>query len=208
MRNRIKSGKIILVRHGMPSLSRDCSLTPAEYERWWAQYDESGLADGERPPDELVDAARFANHLYSSTARRAQETAGWISNGQPVESDNIFIEAALPKPPLPFLRLGPSNWGWVSRSFWFLGYSPNHEGHMAAMWRAFAAAGRLSEAANGGGDVVMCGHGYFNYMINVALRGKGWQCVYNGGSAYWSWRKYVRRETGQTISRQLLPSRR
>lgn len=190
VRNSVKSGKIITVRHGMPSLSRECTLTPAEYERWWAKYDESGLADGERPSDQLLEAAQSAHQLYASTLRRAQETAGWIANGRSIDIHEIFVEAPLPKPPLPFLRFGPDNWGWISRSFWFLGYSPNLEGHIEAMSRASAAADRLIESARRG-DVVMCGHGYFNWMINVALRCKGWQLVYNGGNSYWAYREFV-----------------
>ena len=193
VRDRTEYGKIILVRHGEPSLSRDCVLTPAQYEDWWARYDESGLARGQKPPSALLGALNGASRVFSSTLRRARETAGVLADGRDVRSDGIFVEAPLPRPPLPFLKFGPDNWSRISRSLWFFGYSPGLESHFAAISRARAAADRLIDAAANGGDVLLCAHGYFNWMINLALRWKGWQCIHNDGNSYWGRREFVRR---------------
>jgi len=193
VREAVKPGRIIVVRHGRPNLSRNCLLTANEYEAWWRAYDESGLANGERPPDRLVALAREAHHIYSSTLPRAHETAKTLANGRDVKIDELFVEVPLPRPPLPLVRCNPTNWGWIARTFWTLGYSPGLEGVVDAARRANEAADRLIEVASAGGTVLLCAHGFMNWMVSVALRGKGWRRIYNGGFAYWSWREFERR---------------
>ncbi len=183
-------GRIIIVRHGRPSLSRDQVLTADEYMGWWRQYDASGLAEGERPPDRLVELARDSHHIYSSTLRRAQETAQYLAPGRDVKTDQLFVEVPLPRPPLPMMRCGPTHWGWISRTFWTLGYSPDSEGVIDAFKRANQASDRLIGTAIAGDNVLVCAHGFFNWMVSVTLRNKGWRPVYNDGYTYWSWREF------------------
>ena len=41
------------------------------------------------------------------------------------------------------------------------------------------------------GDVLLCAHGYLNWMIDRKLRGSGWRRAgREGGNHYWSWRIY------------------
>ncbi len=190
LREAVTPGRIIVVRHGRPGLSRDCTLSSDEYERWWAQYDASGLADGECPPERLVDLARNAHHIYSSTLRRAQETAERLAWGREVKTDRLFVEVPLPKPPVPMVRCGPTHWGCISRVLWTIGYSPEIESVAEAFRRADKASERLIDTASAGGNVLLCAHGFFNWMVSMALRNKGWQRVYNGGHTYWSWREF------------------
>lgn len=193
MRQNVKHGWIITVRHGRPHLSREVTLTAMEYEQWWAQYTVSGLAPGECPSEQLMEQAARADHLLSSGLRRAKETANSVGPGREVISDPIFNEAPLPRPPVPFVRLRPGHWGFISRAFWVIGYSRGEESHLAAIRRANLAANRLIEYASTGGNVLLCAHGYFNWMVNFMLRLKRWRRTYNGGSKFWAWRQYHRR---------------
>lgn len=185
-------GRIITARHGRPNLSRDGRISAKDFGAWWAQYDESGLAPDEAPPPSLIDLASQATTILSSTLPRAIETARQATRGaRKVPADPMFIEAPLPPPPVPFLKLSPTSWGVISRSFWFLGYAPaGIETHAQAWRRVDEIADRLiGHAAQG--DVLLCAHGYLNWMIDRKLRGSGWRRAgREGGNHYWSWRVY------------------
>ncbi len=186
------TGRIITARHGRPDLSRDLKITAQEYGDWWAQYDASGLHADERPPQGLVELAQGAKTILSSTLPRAIETARHATGAvREVPADSIFVEAPLPPPPVPFLKLRPGTWGVISRSFWFWGYAPaGVETHLEAWGRVRNITARLAEHAEKG-DVLLCAHGYLNWMIDRRLKKEGWTLVErNGANHYWSWRIY------------------
>lgn len=193
MRQDVKLGWIVTVRHGRPNLSRDMTITAREYGDWWATYTISGLAENERPSDALLAVAKDADHLLTSGLRRAKETMEMLADNPDYTSDEIFNEAPLPPPPVPFIKLRPGTWGAISRAFWFIGFSGGQESHLQAIKRANTAANRLIEYASTGGNVLLCAHGYFNWMMNVALKLKRWRRTYNGGHHFWSWRQYFKR---------------
>lgn len=188
------SGRIITVRHGRPDLARDMRITSAQYGEWWAQYDASGLHADERPPQALIDFAAKANLVLSSSLPRAVETAAWATGGaREVPADPLYMEAPLPPPPVPFIKLRPGTWGVVSRTFWILGYAPEGvESHMASWGRVREITGRLADFAREG-DVVLCAHGFLNWMIDRRLRKEGWARIDRAGrNHFWSWRVYER----------------
>lgn len=186
------TGRIITVRHGRPNLSRDLRISSREYGNWWARYEESGLHPDQAPPADLVALARCAPTVISSTLPRAVETAREVTGGRPdVPADPMFVEAPLPPPPVPVLSLRPGQWGVISRAFWVFGYSPEGmETHREAWRRVDRITDRLKTLADGG-DVLLCAHGYLNWMIDRRLRRSGWRRVQRDrGNDYWSWRIY------------------
>ncbi|MEM9014047.1 MAG: histidine phosphatase family protein [Pseudomonadota bacterium] len=192
------TGRIITARHGKPNLSRDKRIFAHEYGDWWARYDESGLHPDERPPEALVRLAQNAETVLSSTLPRAIETARHVTGvARTAPSDAIFVEAPLPPPPVPFLKLRPGTWGVISRSFWFWGYAPKGvETHPQSWRRVRQISTRLAEIAENG-DVLLCAHGYLNWMIDHQLRRDGWSRVErSGGNNYWSWRIYEQPRAG------------
>lgn len=186
------TGRIITARHGRPNLSRDVRITAADYGDWWARYDASGLHPDERPPQSLVDLASTAATVFSSTLPRAIETALQATQGgREVPADPLYVEAPLPPPPVPFLKLSPGQWGVISRFFWVFGYAPKGvETHAEAWARVDRAIERLTRET-AGGDVLLCAHGYFNWMLDKRLRSLGWRRASREGSnRFWSWRIY------------------
>ncbi len=185
-------GRIITARHGRPNLSRDIRITAKDFGAWWAQYDESGLHPDEAPPQRLIDLSSKATTILSSTLPRAIETARHATRGEKeVPADPIYVEAPLPPPPVPLLKLSPTTWGVISRSFWFLGYAPGGvESHREAWARVDEIANRLADYASRG-DVLLYAHGYLNWMLDRKLRASGWRrAEREGGNHYWSWRIY------------------
>ncbi|MGE3302534.1 MAG: histidine phosphatase family protein [Hyphomonadaceae bacterium] len=185
----VKPGVIVLARHGKPVGDRRTRIDWRAYEDWWAEYDRSGLADGETAPEDLVAEARGADVIFASPLPRALATAEAVAGGRPVVQDPIFVEAALPPPPIWGKRT-PRTWGVWARMAWWLGRAAGRETREAAELRAEAAAATLTARALRGDNVLLLGHGWFNRMIRPVLKRQGWRCVRDGGDDYWSFRRY------------------
>ncbi len=185
------AGTVILVRHGRPALAWSGRLDARGWDGWWAAYNRSGLAEGQVPPDGLIEVTENARLRFSSPLPRAVQTARALFGPAPFRVDPVFVEAPLPAPRWPsWVRLSPTFWGIVTRLAWLAGYAGQGESYSMARARARLAAERLSQATLEckGGPVVLCAHGWFNRMIQGALGTQGWICTYNGGNRYWSWR--------------------
>jgi len=77
--------------------------------------------------------------------------------------------------------------------FWILGYAPeDYEGVAPAWARVVDIADQLVEASQEG-DVLLCAHGYLNWMIDRELRKRRqWDLVARDrGNDFWSWRAYL-----------------
>lgn len=190
------SSMIVTARHGRPNVDRSVKITAREYGFWWANYDKTGLAPDQEPPQSLIDIASEAEVVLCSTLPRAIETADKVVSGaRIVPQDAMFVEAPLPPPPFfpDLIKLTPTTWGVISRIFWFLGYAPHGvENHAKARKRVRLVADRLiKEVEKADGDVLLCAHGYLNWMIHRVLIKRGWELVdHQGGNDYWSHRAY------------------
>ncbi len=186
------SGAIILARHGEPALSRHVRLTSADYRRWWADYEEGGLKGGQAPPSPLAALAARADVVLTSTRRRAIESAEALAPGRACSREPSLIEAPLPPPALPrFVRLSPRVWGFLARLWWwFFDHHLGEERRVTAEARAEQEAKRLISLAEGGREVLVVAHGFFNSMIGRALKRNGWRCVDDQGYRYWCARRF------------------
>ena len=185
-------GRIITARHGRPDLARDMRMPSSEYGAWWAKYDASGLHPDEAPPEELIEIAAKAETIVSSTLPRAIEPAQQLTRGaRTVPADALFVEAPLPQPPVPFLKLRPGAWGVVSRGFWLMGFTPPGVESNRQAWERVARVSEYLRDAAAEGDILLCAHGWLNYMLDRQLKRDGWKRTEGGrGNHYWSWRVY------------------
>lgn len=187
-----RAGAIILARHGRPALDRTETMGWRGFEAWWDRYDAGGLAANQTPPDDLVAAAQEADVVMASPLRRSQETAARVAGDKPVAVDPVFLEAPLPPPPLPGLRMRPGVWSVMARIAWWLGLSRGRESRIAAEHRADRAVDAVVAHADQGAVVLVCAHGWFNRMMRPVLLARGWRCVRDGRDRYWSHRRYER----------------
>ena len=65
--------------------------------------------------------------------------------------------------------------------------------HVIAANSPEQAARKLIARAEGGQDVLVFAHGYFNHMVGARLKADGWKLVQNQGFKYWSQRRYEKR---------------
>lgn len=184
---------VIVARHGRPALSRKVRLTWRQYRDWWQAYDAGGLADDQVAPPGISNLARSADLVISSTLPRAMQTAH-LARGEGADLvDAVFIEAALPPPHLPFLKLRPKTWGTLARICWFWGFPDDMETVHEARIRADEAADMLEHEAAGGKMVLLTAHGWFNRMIRTKLVKRGWKCTENQGDLHWKYRRFERK---------------
>lgn len=181
-------GAITIARHGEPDADRRQRVTWRGYEEWWKGYDLAGLRPDQTAPPLLVEQTAQARSLYASTLPRAIETGQACAQGRELEIDPMFVEAALPPPPMPG-RFQARTWGVFARCSWWLGYSRGLESRALAERRASQAADKVITASQEG-PVVLFAHGWFNRMMRPELVRRGWTCVRDGGDTYWSWRRY------------------
>lgn len=181
-------GSIIIARHGEPDADRRMVLDWRGYEHWWDDYDLAGLKPGQSAPQALCSAASQAPSVFTSTLRRAIETAQACVGAREMTQSSVFVEAPLPPPPIPG-RFKARTWGVYARCSWWLGLSRGKESRRQAETRAEEAAAILIEAAQHG-DVALFAHGWFNRMLRPVLKRHGYVCVRDGGDDYWSWRRY------------------
>jgi len=190
-----RPGAVVLARHGEPDLSRKVLLTPSDYGRWWAVYEEKGLRQGQTPPAGLVETARKAGVVIASTRPRSVQTAAAVTNGRAFAQDPLFIEAPLPPPPWPeWIRMTPRLWGFFARFWWW--FFNNHAGQetrVQAEARADEAARLVADFAREGQDVLVVAHGFFNTLVGDALKRQGWRCTEDQGFRYWRARRFERR---------------
>jgi broad specificity phosphatase PhoE len=188
------TGTIILARHGEPDLSRKARMSASEYVEWWAIYEETGLMPGQIAPAALIAHADRAGAVYSSTRRRAVETARFVAGDREVEAHLDLIEAPLPPPHWPrWIRFRPPIWGVIARFWWWwFNHHDGQETRVQAQARADLMAERLIAHAERGENVLVIAHGFFNTMVRMALQRRGWKLVENQGWKYWSFSRLER----------------
>ena len=185
---------ITLARHGEPALSRKIKLTGDQYREWWARYELGSIREGQAAPEDVRAFAREADVIFASTRRRAIESCELAVAGKPYTLDETLIEAPLPPPPLPrSLRLGPRHWGFISRFFWwYFRYGEGGETRAEAEVRAAGVAERLIAIADTGQNVMVVAHGFFNTMIGIQLKLRGWRQISGRGWRYWNTRRFAK----------------
>jgi len=189
-----RPGSITLARHGEPAISRKVRLSSQEYREFWARYETMGLAPGQTPPAQLVGFVEGCDVLISSTRLRAIESAQAVGPSREFAREAVLVEAPLPPPRWPsWIKLSPKVWGFLARfHWWFFNHHQGEESRKASEARADQAAAKLEALAEGGQNVVVLAHGFFNLLIGRALIKRGWRRTLREGYKYWSTRRFER----------------
>jgi broad specificity phosphatase PhoE len=190
----VRSGAIVLARHGEPDVSRKVKLTAREYGEFWSRYELLGLKAGQIPPELLRGYVDSCGVLISSTRLRAIESAQVLGLDREFSREEILIEAPLPPPPWPsWIRMSPRLWGFFARFWWwYFNHHKGQENRVQAEARAGRAAEMLIAQAERGCDVVVLAHGFFNVLIGRQLKRRGWRLEAGEGYKYWSIRRFVK----------------
>jgi len=189
-RSRIAGVRIILARHGRPAWDFRTPICGHALGDWRRGEEDAPLDISLRPGEALVQLAREAACIFTSSLRRSRESAELLATVAATVADPDFREAELPCAFRSGLRLRPDVWAFLARSAWFCGWSAGTEGFRSARDRAAKAATVLRARAARDGVVLLVGHGLMNILIARQLRAAGWRGPRFPSQKHWGFAIY------------------
>ncbi len=183
--------KIVIIRHGKPSLSAWPGIKARELGDWIVAYNRSGIAEVS-PPEKTINAVKTCAMIITSDLPRSIESGKALGPGLPMISNELFREAGLPYGPIALLKMPPKMWALVFRILWSFGYEKNGESIAAFKERSRRAAGRLISLASEHGAVLFVGHGLINTFIARELLSAGWKGPGRMITPYWARAEYTK----------------
>jgi len=178
--------RIILIRHGRPDIEISPRTSHKEFRRYIDAYEDAGLDPTSAPPEELQDLVGELTAVFSSSRKRAHDSARALAPNAELIVDPLFAEAPLASPPIPILRMKVPKWAVVSRLLWHAGYHPEIENYRRVKHRAAEAADILMRRARADGVSALVAHGYFNLMLGRELRRRGFEKSGSHRARFWN----------------------
>lgn len=178
--------RIILIRHGKPHIEVAPTHSHHGFRDYIDAYEAAGLDPAEAPPAELRDLVGELESIYTSDRKRSHESAKALAPNAELIADSLFVEAPLASPRIPLLKMRVTKWAVVSRVMWYAGFSPRIESYFRAKKRARQAADILTARARADGTAVLVAHGYFNYLIGLALKRRGYKQTGTHKAKFWN----------------------
>ncbi|HEY5339178.1 MAG TPA: histidine phosphatase family protein [Rhizomicrobium sp.] len=178
--------RIILIRHGKPAIATSPRTSHREFRTYIDDYEDAGLDPASAPPEELQDLIGELEAVFTSGRKRAEESARVLAPKAELIVDPLFAESPLASPRIPLLKMTVTKWAIVSRLMWYAGFSPKIEGYHKSKRRAKRAAEILIARAQTTGGTALVAHGYFNYLIGIELRRRGFKQTGSHKAKYWN----------------------
>jgi broad specificity phosphatase PhoE len=178
--------KIILIRHGKPAIPTAPVARHHEFRSYIDAYEEAGLDPADAPPEELRDLVRELDAVFTSGRKRAADSAKVLAPNAELIVDPLFVESPLASPRIPLLKMKVTKWAVISRILWYVGFSPKIEGYRKSKHRAKQAAEILIKRAQSTGGPALVAHGYFNDLIGIELRRRGFVQAGRHKAKYWN----------------------
>ncbi|HEY2068120.1 MAG TPA: histidine phosphatase family protein [Rhizomicrobium sp.] len=178
--------RIVLIRHGQPFIDPSPKTGHHGFRDYIDAYEASGLDPDSAPPEELQDLVGELDAVFTSERKRSAESARALAPNAELIADPLFAEAPLASPRIPLLKMKVTKWAVVSRILWYAGYHPEIENYRRARRRAREAADILIAKAAKDGAAALVAHGYFNYLIGVMLRRRGFTQSGSHRARYWN----------------------
>jgi len=182
--------KIVILRHGKPSLPSWQWIKAIELRDWIDAYNRAGIQDAV-PATKALDAARECSVIVTSDLARSIESAKALAKGIPTLSESLFREAGLPFCPVGNIKMSPLAWALFFRLLWAFGFEANGEPVRLFKDRSRKAADRLIELAKEQGSVLFVGHGIMNAYIARRLLSAGWTGPRGPRTHYWASAEYT-----------------
>ena len=185
--------RVILMRHGKPSLPAQKSVSSLEFINWINSYNAADLCVNLKPTKETVQLAQSCNAIVCSSLNRSIFSAKFLGINEVDVIEHQLREMEMPWGNFTNLNLKPKYWAVIFRILWFLGYSKNSESFKEAKLRAEQAALLLESTAKEKHTVLFVGHGMLNRFIAKALVQRGWETQKKVGSKYWEFGIFERK---------------
>jgi len=184
--------RIILIRHGRPHIDIAPRTGHAGFRKYIDAYEEAGLDPADAPPEELQDLVKELTAVFTSGKPRAAQSARALAPRAELIADPLFVEAPLPAPRIPLLKMTVPKWAVVARILWHARYHPEIETAASARSRAAKAADILIARAASQGVTALVAHGYFNFLIGRELARRGFRKTGSHRAKFWNAVMYER----------------
>ena len=181
-----RAARVILIRHGRPALPVSPRASDREFRQYIDDYEEAGLDPADAPPEELRDLMAELSAVFTSHKKRAHESAKALAPNAELIADPLFVEAPLPGPRIPLLKMRVPKWAVIARILWHAGYHPEIEDYRKVKRRAVSAADILVRRAQADGVVALVAHGYFNFLIGRELQRRGFRKSGSHRARFWN----------------------
>jgi broad specificity phosphatase PhoE len=178
--------RIVLARHGRPAIATAPVARHWEFRDYIDDYEDAGLDPADAPPRELRDLVGEIGTVFTSGRKRAEQSARALAPNAEMIVDPLFTESPLAAPRIPLLKMKVTKWAVVSRLMWYAGFSPKIENYRKSKRRAREAADILIKRAMKDGGAALVAHGYFNYLIGIELRRRGFVQTGRHKAKYWN----------------------
>ncbi len=184
--------RVILMRHGKPSLPPQKSVTSSEFKNWIDSYNSAELCEKSKPELTSIEIAKSCNAVLCSSLKRSLNSASILGIKEVNLIEHDLREMEMPWGKTIGFKIKPEYWAIIFRILWFLGYSKNSESFKEAKLRAFNAASLLESTAKEKGSVLFVGHGMLNRYIAKHLTEQGWLVRKKVSSNYWEFGVFER----------------
>jgi len=178
--------KIYLVRHGEPAIENETwasNMDLVDFSWFVKNYRYLGIKPNDERAASVAQVLPADSIMYSSSHRRAVQTALAVTGQAEIKSDKLFRELMLPLVRLPGIRKCSRWWG-LSVALRIFGFNRRTESSKLEKNRIRVAADKLAEECKRK-DVVLFGHGLINYFLNKELIRNGWSSNIRGPIGYW-----------------------
>jgi broad specificity phosphatase PhoE len=166
--------RIVLLRHGEPSIDKDLRLSARDFGNWVSCYNAAGIDGNCLPSRAAIEQAARCQFVVCSNLPRSLESAKALGVKDNGPGEDMFREMEMPYASWSFPRLSLVTWCVLFRLMWVIGYRANAESFADARKRARACAERLTELASTHRNVLHVGHGTMNWFIAKHLKSMGW----------------------------------
>ncbi len=184
--------RVILMRHGKPSLPPQKSVTSQEFKNWIDAYNAAEICENLKPTPKSVEIAKSCSAVVCSNLKRSLNSACILGVNEVSSIEHKLREMEIPSGNITNLKMKPEYWAVLFRVLWFFGYSKNSESFKEAKLRAAHAASLLESTAKENGSVLFVGHGMLNRYIAKYLVENGWLVRKKVGSNYWEFGVFER----------------
>lgn len=167
--------QISFIRSGQLDMQNE-TMTITEFQTWMEAYGNIDIIKGDMIPRETIKVIQGAKLVVSSDSKQAVQSAVKLTESLSFIQSSLFREAVIPSHfPVPkWLKCRHNTWVIFGRVLWVMGYSKGVESYGEAKLRAKQAADTLIGYATVFQRIVLVGHGYFNMLIGLELRARGW----------------------------------
>ena len=160
--------QILLIRHAKVKINSTKKLNFYQMQEWLKRYELCDISY-KKPSREVIEIIKSSKFIACSSSLRAKSSLELIDIKINF-IDDIFKELKITLLPLPFIKLKPSMWLFISRVYTLVPFSMANRVFKKEKKRVKKAAEILNSLSKEHKSITLLGHGVFNYLLVTELK--------------------------------------